>query len=546
MDTGHTRTLSSRQITTGALHLYVPVLLSLIWFSLFLSHNLSVAHDSIQYLLDALSDAPTWQANSLFATPLMALSVSLSRALGLTLDPIIAVTLPNVLAGVATVQIVFLYLHRRLNLDYASSLLGAALPAVSFGTWYYSAAIEAYSVPIALMFLCLYLLADERRSVHTFIAVACLHSLAALFHQYAVLMGPLVCYAIYSAPHMRWSRKLLVLLVYTLITAVLVGGMYVLIGVNQPGVNTPSSFLYWLLGNATDQSVAAQFGGVDLKTLAFAVVGMGRAIIGGHFVFAIPELGTLLARVFGANSLDDERFLVAQLSPPLARALLATSLLWVAGLLACLVRIVRARRALHPSPAVFMVLWLLLPMTAVFSFYYSRNIDFWLVQSLCFWILLCWALSTLQRQRSLAVLLAGLLCINLVGTMQFATSAERDFHQWRAAALSERLQQDDLLIIGDWWPTAGFIDYLTDTPPIVLVDQFNRQVEPASLRALIDATLEKRGRVYIYDDIYNIDPASVHLYGPEYAAYVQQFSGTLADAEAITDEPGRQHRVIAP
>ena len=98
--------------------------------------------------------------------------------LDLPFGPVVLGTLPNLLCGALTIQIVFLFLRKRLRMGYASSLLGAALPAVSFGSWYYSVAIEAYAVPTCLMLLCLYLLADERRSERSFLVVALIHSVA--------------------------------------------------------------------------------------------------------------------------------------------------------------------------------------------------------------------------------------------------------------------------------------------------------------------------------------------------------------------------------
>ena len=193
-----------------------------------------------------------------------------------------------------------------------------------------------------------------------------------------------------------------------------------------------------------------------------------------------------------------------------------------------------------------MVLLLLLPMTLVFTFYFSRNIDFWIVQSVCIWILMAWAMHHLQTRRLLAMLFAGLLLINLFGTMQFVRSADRDFHQWRAAALVEELQDDDLVIIGDPWPTASFIEYLGETKPLSLVENYQSEMDPEVIENLVDQTLAEGRRVVLYDDVFSVGAKSALFYGPGYVDYAHRFIRDLPPSTLISRDAGRRHRLIQP
>ncbi len=525
---------------------YLPLILALAWFGQHLSHNLSVAHDSIYYLAAAVQDIDVWHANHLLTLPLMQSAMQAGTTLGVPLTLLELGTLPNILCGALTVQIVFLLLHRRLRMSYGSSLLGACLPAVSFGSWYYSVSLEAYAVPMCLMFLCLYLLADEQRTARTFYIVALVHSLAALFHQYAILMGPLILYAIYTTPTWSVARRHRMLFTYTAITTGLVGGVYLLVALHLNVFNQPGGFFHWLLGNVIKDTAAQYVGGLRWQSVIYAFVGLGRALIGAHFVFALPELDGVLSHEFSVNSLDDERFLVATLSPWMARALVAATVLWFAGFIAACLRAMQCWRAARHSPPIIMVLLLLLPMTLMFTFYFSRNIDFWIVQSVCLWIVLAWAMDRLQAVRTMGALTIGLLLINLFGTMQFVTDGKFDYHQWRIGSFVDSIERGDRVIIGDPWPTASFIVYYGGVVPDDLVTDYLQGVPPSHLNEKVDATLAAGHRVFIYDDVFAVSEKSALFYGQGYVDHVERFIDSLPDFQPVGDEPGRRHRVIEP
>ena len=522
----------------------LPFLVSLIWFALFLSQNLSVAHDSVAYLVAAVTGHNMWHPNHLLGVPLMALFIDVGATLKLPLSPIALATVPNILGGALLVQVVFLYLHRRLSLGFRDSLLGSCLPAVSFGTWYYSVAIEAYVIPVFLMFLCLYLLAGDNRTAKTFYVVAVLHSLAALFHQYSILLGPLVVYALIITPAIESRKKLPLFLQYVVITAVIVGGTNILVSNVVADVGNASEFLAWLAGNASSEAAAQFVGGFSLKTIMFAFVGFSRALIGGHFAFAVPELQETLSTVFAAQSLNDERFLVSPLSPTMARILLAAAVLWGIGLVVAVARSLQYLGELRHNSATVMVLWVLVPPLLLFTFYFGHNVEFWLVQSVCLWILLSWALSRMQATRTTIALLLGLALINFIGSMQFVGTADRDYHQWRIQPVAADIQPGDMVVIGNWWPTAGFVEYFTGVKPTILDRNFSEQINVIETTDLVQQKLATHNRVFVYDDVYHIDKSAVYHYGPNYVEYVEKFRLAIPSGQPLSTETGRGHRLI--
>lgn len=521
----------------------LPFFAGVVWFSVFLSHNLSVAHDSMRFLLRTVG-GELWHANHLFTLPVMSVFVNAGEFLNLPLSPLELATIPNILGGAAMLQLVYLYLRRRLGMSYRDSLLGSLLPAVSFGTWYYSASIEAYAVPICLLLLCIYLLADDRRTEKTFWLVAVVHSAAALFHQFAVLLGPLVVYAMWTAPVIANRRKGIVFVTYVAITAFLVGGTYIAVGLGTHDFNTVAEFLTWLLGNAGADGASQFVGSFELKTLMMAFVGFARSLIGGHFAFAVPELDGLLSKVFGAASLDDERFLVQSLSPMMARVLLALSLLWGLTLLFALFRSVSSFREALNSQAIVMLLWVLLPLTLLFMFYFGHNVELWLMQSVCFWMIVGWALSRARATGLLVTLLVGLLLINVLGSMQFVRSSDYDFHQWRLQPIVEASDADDLIVVGDWWPTESFVQYFAGTDPLVLSRSYQDKVAVEVLIGQVTEQLATGGRVFIYDDIYELDSSAVSFYGRDFARYVDQFRQAIPSAPPMDAHASRQHRLL--
>jgi hypothetical protein len=221
----------------------------------------------------------------------------------------------------------------------------------------------------------------------------------------------------------------------------IVGGTYLAIAVATGHAGSTTGFWTWLLGYGTQAKYWSPLGP---KAVLLAGVGLGRAVIGGHFVFAIPALQERMEILFPGNSLDDEAYLVRGYAGGAAETLLGLSVLWIIAAAACLALAVAGAAHLvrHSrwAPLLPLLAWLV-PYALFFTAWDATNVDFWVPQVLLGWMLLAIGLvagyAARQAASVLAALATGLLVLNGLGSIVPARDPRNDYYRTKVESGSD-------------------------------------------------------------------------------------------------------------
>lgn len=511
-----TTTLHAPDVTQLRRDVGVVVLAALTLFGATLSANLVIAHDSVGYLR-AIVGGPLEEVlhpHHLLYNPAAALWLGALRALGVDAGAPALVSLLNAVFGALSAGLVFALLRRRGAVPRPLAFAGTALVVSSFGFWFYSICVEVYIVPLCFLLAALFVVTAERLTPARLAAVGALHGLAMVFHQVHVLFGVVVLAALWAKRgdlRGRWGLPLALYLgAGTLVVVTSYGAALAALG-----IASPEEAWLWFTGYAHQEHF---WNSPSVSTAAKAAVGFTRAFVGMHFAFALEPVQALMQQAFPNKFLTDEVFLVRGLSASAAYALLSLAAIAGATLLGAFVLGLRRYRLLPSQPASLVRLttvWLLV-YGLFFFFWEPHNVEFWIPQSVCVWLLitLLWRPTPGEaagRRAAVFAGLAGLLfVVNYWGTIRFAQDPDRDAYRYAVAPLAEVVRDGDLVVLGRTHLMRNYVEYLTDA------------------RALgIDKTLEATGSV----------PAAVDSLRGAIAATLSAGRAVIVPASATTPEP---------
>jgi hypothetical protein len=336
--------------------------------------------------------------------------------------------------------------------------------------WYYSTTIEVYIIGIFLLLVSLYILSSENLSSRQWVLAGFFAGSAALFHQSYPLFGVVILVRIYLM-HSSWRASLKSLALCAGTAAVAALGPYTMVVLLSPAI-TSENLVQWFLGYAaSDQTF---WHGLGLTSLAKAVAGFSRAMIGGFFLFAIPELKPMLAAVTG-GTIEDHAFLTRNLGAWPARGLVFLSVCLAGSTVLIARRSLGAWRALEPRvklPIILSLAWFL--GFGVFFVMWEPHIpEFWIAQVACFWMALLIPALAKPAQRSnlratyIPAVTAGMLVLAITwfGSVQFTQSEDNDYYRWRLSEIETEGGRGDLALVAAPWPASNMISLLTDVQP---------------------------------------------------------------------------------
>jgi hypothetical protein len=484
--------------------------LALAVYAATLSPNLSAAHDAVAYMNLIDGGEPAFHPHHLLFAPLAQLWIAALRHLGVSAASSQLVALLDACAGAAGLALVYALLRRRAELGAALSAAATLCVGASFGFWFYSVSVEVYLLPLALVLGALYVLLGRGATGRRFATAGALHAAAVLFHQLHVLFWPSVVWAAWRAA--RGSGRVpfaRALGAHAAAFAPIVLGAYGLV----LGVALQIDSLDAALRYAASYALGPDYWyPPSLASAARALVGAGRALIGAHFVFALPELRGVLASALPGQGLADEVYLVRGLAPGLAWLLLAATLALALGVLALALGGVR-RRALEPGARSLLELsgvWLA-SYAAFFVFWVPHNVEFWIPQSVAFWLMLAcaWSGARPGAVRAFAALGLALAAVNYAGSIRPAGDLANDFYHAQAQRFAARASARDLIVVGSRWLLPSYLERFADAPVWSLERALRGAASPgdavASGRALLERTLADGGRVLVAHDVLEPD-----------------------------------------
>ena len=483
----------------------------LLLYLLTLTKTLGMSHDSISYIQEIDVNSAPFHPHHLLYHVVAFFWLSLVRFLGVTAGSELIVEALNAIFGASTLAVYFLILRERAGWDALSATVASLLPGFSFGVWFYSVSVEVYIIPLFFLVLTLYLMADGRETRGKWLAVGMAHGCAIIFHQINVLFFPVVAFAFWRSQRSWGGLKRF--LWYSLTLAFVVGVSYLSVVAFYVKPRSFADAYRWV---TLYQHLRDSFWNpAALSTVVKAAMGFGRSIIGGHFLFVVPWFRALIREVGQGKSLEDELFLVRSLGVNEAWALLVLSLVIVAvaGLILCVgLKYVNSLRAREKNLAILACLWFFV-YGMFFFFWDSSNVEFWIPQSLCFWLVIAVFARNIVVQKypkkrwhvGLLGMLAGLLfVVNFWGSVSFAQDRENDYYFTLTEPATRAARAGDLIIVDRIWIVASYAQRMSPARVLVLEElaltPAGRERLVSTVESSIDRTLAAGGRVFVSED----------------------------------------------
>jgi hypothetical protein len=428
---------------------------------------LSPAHDSVLYLR-MIETGRYFHPHHLLYNGAAALWLGFWKGMLPGADSVMLISWMNGVFGALSIGVVFLLLRHRAMLDRVRAMLGALLPAASFGVWFYSVTIEVYIPALMFLLAAFYLLTDTRKTARVFIAAGAMHGCAMLFHQVHILFAvPALFVLLRGIMSAKENDERLRVtkagLGYVIAATLVTAAPYLVIGAGILGHSTPSEFMAWLLGYASE---GKYWHAPGVTTVVHVAIGFVRSIVGGDFFFAIDALLDLIQRALPTKWMADQRFAVRNMPPVMAWTLALAFVVFAGIMLFQLVRMLRRGKRSVPaatSPmavtAVFFVTYSLF-----FAFWEPSNVEFWIPQSVLFWfafVTLLYAKDKGVSQRHtngiVAALLGLLFVINGAGSIFWLMPKENDYYALHAGALADAAGEKGVIVVYDAYMTQLFL-----------------------------------------------------------------------------------------
>ncbi len=490
-----------------------PLLVFAICLVVYLA-TLTEAHtfDALSYVMDV--DRKPWQElfhpHHLAYGPLGALVRGVLAVVGGPASVLVPLQVVNAIAGAAGVAL-FFALVRDVTGRGDVAISGALLLASSYAYWYYAVEVEVYTIAALFLVGCLWLLVGLVRAptVRGAALLGLAQGVAILFHQTNVLLCGAVGVALLLAQvDSRRVRRHTLALAYGGPLALVVGGSYALVGFGIGDVASVGGFMVWI----TSYAHTGWWGGA-LSGNTWADLGEGLA-------------GTL-AQPGGA----------------------------LLGLLLVGLVVVYLRHVLlaYRRVAICLIVWFLC-YSAFFTWWEADNIEFWIASLPPALLLLALALSAAGPRWHAGVWIALAVGGTMAGvnydSLRYRGSSEYDQHRHLAAALAERSNTGDLLLVSDGL-LALYLSYYEARHDVwsfnqslrengghwpLACRQIQQQIETALGRG--DAVFLSEGVIYPSRQVGPFQDPVVERFGLNPENVIRCFAGYRPVAEELAMGPG--------
>lgn len=474
-----------------------------------ISKNLAIAHDSSMYLYWIEHDIHLYMPHHLLYTISMQKWLSFVQLFFPMIDRAFAVSIPNVIAGSASILLIYRILAYRAQTSTQLALLGATGAGVSFGFWFYSVTVEVYLIPLCFLLLAFYLASRSGLNTRDAILIGVIHSLGVLFHQAHVLLYPVLLATIYLANRSNGTPVWKLLLAYTVSSGALTILAYLLVLLLHVQASTIDEAWKWLTLYSHEMPDTWQ--GLTLATLAKASVGFGRALIGSHFMFAIPSLQDRIMSALKGHWFNDEIFLVSDVSAGFGIVLACMSLAAITILAYLIVKSIFFARKVKfdlNNTTIGLFIWLAV-YTCFFFFWDPTNCEFWIPQAVCLWMILAIAVNRFSSKATayafaISIILFGL--VNFFGSILWAQSKDYDYY-YQGVRPFASAPAVDAVVLSNSWTERMYFDHYSPMRHEAMDEMFtsvdSTQIIEEVQQKLTDLyrdVTSKGGRVYILPD----------------------------------------------
>ena len=447
-----------------------------------LAVNHSEAEDSLWYAnaITRGSIAYQFHPNHLLYNAVNRVFYTGWKALGYGADAELPAKVLNVLAALAILALVD-DVARRARMSFGLRLTLLLTIAFSFGFWWYSVEVEAYVVPLVFAFLALrqLIIVDgdfARWRGHVLLGIYT--ALTVLLHQQHLILGVVVLagYALMWRAHretMSLPRYLARVLLVGAVSLSLIVAAYAVVIVGVLGRASLDGALGWLRSGGS-------FGGYGDGLLLAAprsLFGLGRAFVGGHYLFSFPAVTALLSRALPNYDLREETFLVQGFSRFGGVVLLVLTFALLAVVVALAIRATRqpryGRAAGAPDdPALRtrrLAGWILIAYLAAYGLFNAiflpESVEVWVAVvpalALALYLLIARAAPGRPAQMMLAALAMLLFVVNFFGSVAPQLDPQRDYWRQRDSWLLDNAAPGDLVVLDTGYVSGGYVTFYT-------------------------------------------------------------------------------------
>lgn len=471
-------------------------------FALTLTSNFSAPHDSIDYLIGfERAEGLLHPHHLLYHITTYGVFKLLQLVLPFAANHYL-IEIVNALWGAGAILVVNLFLRNRFNISPFTAFLGTCLPAFSFGIWFYSTNIEVYMPSLFFLLLILYKITTREFSKTTLYVVVFLHILAILFHQVNFIFTPVILWKLWQ------SRKEIPVTrsvgIYGLIGGGFVLSAYFLAGWVLLKHNSTNDFISWIRGYS---SQPAYWFPLSPQTAVNAAVGFGHALIGAHFVFKVSFIEDYINSKFFYHSLDDETFLVRNISPSQALFLLILTCFLLLFLLISAGKTIRRFKQLYTGrkQVIIPLLLAFIIYSGFFFFWMPENLEFWFLQLVIFWLLILAGITTTQTTFKLknntwiTAMVLLLSSVNYFGSIRWLQNIDNDYFYAKIETVRKEARPNDLVILKDAWIISGYLSRYSSAP-FMMIPQPDDEPERAKVDSSINSVLSGGNKIFLYTD----------------------------------------------
>jgi hypothetical protein len=471
--------------------------------------------------IDFGSGLDLFHHHHLLYIPFARMWVAIWRSLGVGIDSVILVSELNAVFGALCLCVLYHLLRGRLKVDRLAAFLGVSLPGLSFGFWFHSTSVGLYIIPLFILLASFSLLTSEPTDEKRFALVGFLSGLAILFHQMHVLFAPVVLLAAFYS-HRRGDatvwRSCGSYLLAALPTAT-IPYLWVIFSLVKP--RSLAEAWHWPTSYAR---VSFFWYPLAFSTAARAAMGLGRAFVGFHFIFAVPALRAWVERMLHGYHLAHQAYLVRDLGKGVAYLLVALSVVFFVVLAISLLAGVKDMPllSLRERKTVYLLFLWIAAYGIFFFFFVPINYGYWITQSVCIWMILLLLLLAPKASRGVSdgsakiilASLAGLLFfVNFMGTIRFTRQRGNDYYYARIAPLIELSTQKDLVIVGRSWVYEPYLQRYGKAQVLSLTSVYTTTWATSQslqrVQSAIDDTLARGGKVLISQEAVKFEEETI-------------------------------------
>jgi hypothetical protein len=383
----------------------------------------------------------------------------------------------NALTGAIGIGLLWWWL-RSIGWPIRAVVTACGVVGFSYGYWFYSGEVEVYVLSATLLVACIAAAhrAAVEPSVRRFAVLGAVNGLAVLAHDTNVLFALVTLAALLiSRRGAPWAEVARRGAAYAAVAVAVVVPAYAGAALAN-GRETPAQAADWI----GEYAGTGEWGHARPSSVPNAIVGGGRALVGGHFAFSNDRLADELKRSRGRNP-REEAFLMRDFPGWLGVALLVVSAAVAIALAFAAAGTWRARRRLDASQRALALLatcWAI-AYIVFFTWWEPLNIEFWVATWVPLALLGGLALVATghgARRNTIlaAVLVGGLALVNLIGSILPWHSEENDYWRVRGQWYEREARPSDLVIANSFeqWT---YLEHFTDAALIDVEQMYGEQ-----------------------------------------------------------------------